>query len=273
MREPGEKHLFFDFETAPQADSDLRKYFREDKVKLPKDPGIFNENQVNRSIKDPEKQAAWLAGKRTAHAQTVNDHILECRKAVAAAFDEFRESAPLDPKTGYILACGYGLATPSGIKVTQHIGSEQEIVHAFWRSIHYCRRFAGHGTRVYSYNGHRFDFPFATIRAHVHDVKPQPIFDHRGYVDNRLTFVDVQEKLLLGRDKTKSMSLAHACMLFRVPVAKMEGMDGSMYWKEFFQGDREKANEYLARDILGLYYVTKKIGLLDAAFISEDKDD
>jgi hypothetical protein len=53
----------------------------------------------------------------------------------------------------------------------------------------------------------------------------------------------------------------------------MEGMTGAQFHDEYLRGDREKAKEYLARDILGLYYVAQRVGLLNSAFLPTGKED
>ncbi len=206
--------LAFDIETGPLPEDQLRDLlppFDEAEVKLG-------------NLKDPEKIQAKLAEAKANHES------------------DWISKAALSPLTGRVIAIGFRNCE-TGQSVVEHCdGDEAELIVKFWKKYSQCRSAP---RRMVGYNVHGFDVPFMVRRSWLLGVDvPRGLIEKGKWIDSA-TIVDLMQLWSIGgQNWVKLDLLAKAFGL----GGKTEGVDGSMF-ATLWESDREKAIEYLLRDV------------------------
>jgi len=234
--------IYFDIETGPLPEDIISR------VRPPFDPASvrgfdelgteFNPLGVKTgNIKDPFKIQEKIEAARKQHdidQKKLLAKIEEEEKGYAA---KFAEKAALDACRGQLLAVGY-LSTKELIDGR----SEPEMLIKFWDVFNSA---AGDGRKLIGFNIFGFDLPFLVRRSWVHKVHVPAIIERDRYWHE--CFIDLAEKYKLGCHG-EFKSLGEICVAMGLGE-KLDGISGADFHK-LWSDDREKAKEYLGRDLL-----------------------
>lgn len=210
--------LAFDIETGPLPLDQLQALlppFDEAEVKLG-------------NLKDPDKIKVKVEEARANHES------------------DFVSRAALSPMTGRVLAIGYWSIDSAKYAIEDGgDGDDRETVMLtrFWKKYLQCRQAP---RRMVGYNCHGFDIPFLIRRSWLLNIDvPSTVIDKWKWIDGT-TFVDLMSRWSIGdqRGWVKLDMLGQAFGL----GGKTEGVNGAMF-HELWEKDREKACEYLRRDL------------------------
>jgi hypothetical protein len=251
--------LVYDIETMPAPEEDIRIFFREEKIKLPKHPGNFDPQKVKYgNIKDPKKKDEKLQAEMAKHRQALASYIQDCEQAKKDAWDEFVAGAALSPTIGRVLAIGYGLVTKDGLVYCLDIDEENErnLLRRHWAI---AAPVGARGGKLVSFNGHRFDYPFLRRRSWAYDDVDAPclITKYRKMED---FCVDALEEYRTGGGWNENIKLDDLAKMMGLG-GKTEGMTGDLFY-ETWKTDPEKALDYLARDVELTYLVAQRMGII-----------
>lgn len=254
--------IAFDIETQPGPEALLRAFFADLEIDLPPEPGEFDPSKVKTgNTKNPELIAAKLSEAAAKHATYANGWKDQCDQIRDNAWKEFVESAPLSAKLGEICAIGYGLTKSDGsldvvLDIANENRNEAELLSTLWSVVVCIRRKYG---KLIHLNGHRFDLPFCIRRTWVQRMHPPECRNkYRRWDDWSIDLVDTWS-CGVYRDY---ISLQHAAKLFGVQ-GKLDGVDGSMFWKLLRDGHLDIAKDYLEHDIIATAGVAKAMGAID----------
>ena len=157
----------------------------------------------------------------------------EARKAVV-------DRMALEPSTGRIVCIGvYWLEVDRSRAYCQ--SDERELLANFWSDLAQIRP-----TRLVTFNGKSFDFPYINVRSAILSV-PAPrdfLLDTRRFSTDR--HFDVRETLT-NYDRYRKGTLEFFCEIFGVPSPK-DGIDGSKVGEYFKQGRLDEIAHYCLAD-------------------------
>lgn len=252
--------LLFDIETGPAEESVLEELFKDVEVKLPENPGRFDPSKVKYgNTKDPAKKQEKLSSEMAKHQSACESWADDCRKAKDDAWKEFVDKAPLSPLTGRVMAIGYGLTNGKDAPVLcidATPDNEHLMLIRLWNLVSVARK---RSTKIASFNGHRFDFPFCRRRSWAYtDINPPDLVTKYGKYEDG--FYDVLEIYQRGGAYKDSIKLDRLAQMMSVQ-RKMEGVTGEMF-HQLIQTDRQKALDYLTGDILCLEAVAERMRIL-----------
>ena len=244
----------FDIETAPLPRSQLAKFYNQDALELPPEPGPFDPTTVKYgNIKDVKKKAAKLAQE----TEKWNQKIAAWPHEVARLRDEhwaaFEDKAALSAVTGQVIAIGYGLATQDKeLKVFLDYGQEPEMLINFWEltKAQQVRAIAGH-------NIAKFDIPFLTRRTWAHHMIPFEALNEYGRLNP--PFKDTYVRWQCG-DRSAKGKLDDICAVLGIP-GKLDGVTGADF-AELYREDKELADKYLTADVVATFRVAKVLKLI-----------
>jgi len=193
---------------------------------------IMPEFEPSKALKDPEKIAADIAGKRS----------------------EWIDRAALSPVSGQILAIGYiGEAGEPQTMMGGEGFTERFLIEDFWD------RFGAVNTmRFIGFNCKSFDIPFLVRRSWKYGIKvPREILAKWG--SERV--IDLLEVWKIG-NRDQSISLNNLCKYLGLG----EKTGNGKYFAEMMEADPIKAREYLEQDILLTRAVAQRLGIISAPF-------
>jgi hypothetical protein len=254
--------LLYDIETRPAEESVLKQRFQtlvdRGKIKLPEHPGEFDPMDVKygNAVK-PEARKAKYKTAYEKHQAALNSFSKDRHTAMKEAYEELVAKSTLDPLLGRVLAIGYGLYHEGVLYVNLDIEDVDEaaLLRRHWDLVRIVRR---RNTKLVSYNGHKFDYPFCYRRSLAYeDVTPEHLLTKYRKLEDFC--VDAAEHYTLGiwGDYCK---LDDVCTLMGVD-GKLEGMTGDMFWKVHLS-DPKTARQYLTKDILALYGVSRRMNII-----------
>lgn len=262
----GSSSLAFDIETGPAEIETIRSLSKP--YEPPPPPGDFDPATVKTgNLKDPGKIMAKVAEARQAHATAVKLHANKLANQEVEYWADLQEKAPLSPLVGRVLAIGVGdaVGNVSMKSVLRHHDDfgEAELLDWFWSEI--FTPTVRQGRQLIGHNILDFDVPFLVRRSWILGVDvPPPVMspNYRYAGDCWLDTRKVWECGTRGSNVPGNLDvLGRAFDL----GGKTEGMSGSDFWKLFHTespDDREKAMEYLARDVYLTVDVARQFGLM-----------
>jgi hypothetical protein len=230
-----EKFLFFDIETAGQA-----------------------ENLSNLS---PRLTNLW-----SDRASFLRDHLSSKYPDNLGKSDDdlFIEKAALQAEFGRIVCISFGKVkfNEEGDPIAQivsYTGSEDEIL---TQSLKLINGLSKSGIKLIGHNIKRFDVPFICKRAFItgHDI-PQilQIWDKKPW---ETALVDTSELWSFGAWQEGFTSLDLLSAVLDVPSPKSE-MKGSEVHSNFYLGNIEKIREYCQKDVIALIRIIIKLSNLN----------
>ena len=234
--------IYFDCETGPLPEELLAKVRPPANLKKVKNIKDFGKPFDPMTVKlgrmvDPvkiEKKIAEAAAKWPDLQERIAEEIEETEQKHV---EDFAEKAALDACRGQLLAAGY-LSTKELIDGR----SEPEMLIKFWDVFNTA---AGDGRKLIGFNIFGFDLPFLIRRSWVHGVHVPAIIDKNRYWHE--CFIDLAEVYRLGCHG-EFKSLGEMCVAMGLGE-KLDGISGADFHK-LWADDREKAKEYLGRDLL-----------------------
>jgi hypothetical protein len=273
--------IAFDIETGPLPWGELGLIVPKfDAMKEIPDPPPFDRSLVKTgNAKKPELieekiNAAWKA-----HEEEVATITTRRSEAQIAYINRAKESAPLSPLTGRVLAIGLYDGKEANIvhgdlddldddlcdrKVRGTVG-ERPLIEGFWKTWSSTR-----GEHIWvGHNIHAFDLWFLIVRSRILEIEvPFDVCRVSGKWPNwHPSFHDTMHHWSLGRmggDKAlgQSLGLDSICAATGGP-RKPAGMDGSMFWQLYEAGmpKRKQAFDYLFGDLEMTWHVAEKTGL------------
>lgn len=261
MNAPIPRFLVTDIETGPLPDNELWDYVDRKKIKYPDPPGPFNPAEVkygNRTSQD--SRAKWLAQKQRDHAAAAAAYPVARAEAEKEYFEKFRKEALLKATTSVVLSIGYGILMSDGsISIYLDHSNERTLTEGFWEAL---TKVLDSGGKVYTWYGNGFDIPHMAQKAWKYDVYMPTILTQYDKID--AFSEDGHERFRMG-NRRQYTSLGDAAKFLGV-AGKLEGIDGSMYWKLLQSGQDDIAHTYLWHDIDACYRVCAKMGMLDRPF-------
>jgi predicted PolB exonuclease-like 3'-5' exonuclease len=230
-----EKFLFFDIETAGQAE--------------------------NLSDLSPRLANLW-----SDRASFLRDHLSAKYPDNLGKSDDdlFTEKAALQAEFGRIVCISFGKVKfgEDGEPVAQivsYTGTEEEILS---QSLKLINGLSKSGIKLIGHNIKRFDVPFICKRAFItgHDI-PQvlQIWDKKPW---ETALVDTSELWSFGAWQEGFTSLDLLSAVLGVPSPKSD-MKGSEVHSNFYSGNIEKIREYCQRDVIALIQIIIKLSNLN----------
>lgn len=230
-----EKFLFFDIETAGQAE--------------------------NLSDLSPRLANLW-----SDRASFLRDHLsAKYPDNLGKSNDDlFTEKAALQAEFGRIVCISFGKVKfgEDGEPVAQivsYTGTEEEILS---QSLKLISGLSKSGIKLIGHNIKRFDVPFICKRAFItgHDI-PQvlQIWDKKPW---ETALVDTSELWSFGAWQEGFTSLDLLSAVLGVPSPKSD-MKGSEVHSNFYSGNIEKIREYCQRDVIALIQIIIKLSNLN----------
>lgn len=240
--------VIFDIETGPGAEAEIDQWYEPPKK-------TFDPKDVKTGNLGPDKATQKVVAARAAHQKMLADH----RNA-------FKERAALDPKTGRVLAIGYGFVYPKKLEYKYGFcelsieetpeswdAAERWLLDDFWARI----ETSGPSIKWIGHNIFGFDLPFLMARSWKHGIEVPPSLREKSrYWHPR--FRDTMDTWRAGRPGV-FVKLDHLARFFGVGQ-KTEGVSGADFarlWEE----DRSKAIEYLRNDLAMSHRVAERMGL------------
>jgi len=254
--------IAFDIETGPLPDDDLRQLF--EPPPLPPMPGEFDPSAVKvGNLKDAAKIAEKIESAKQAHAAAVAGYDADVDRAAVAAWEEFRDQAPLSALTSRVLAIGYRSEKAA---VIAHIdseafgGNEAALIEQFWGRY---RKAKSDRRNMVGHNIAGFDLPFLIRRSWLLGIDvPDGIFDPNWrYIDR--TFIDTMQRWQAGNYRDQFVGLDRLGKALGLG-GKTEGIDGADFHKLYFGTPEERATalEYAIRDVDLTWMVAQRLGIV-----------
>ena len=239
--------IYFDIETGPLSEELLAKIRPPANLKKVKNIKLFGQPFDPMTVKvahlkDPikiEKKIDDARAKYPAEQEKIAEDIAEAEQQ---HIEDFAEKAALDECRGEVLAIGYfgnhQLIHGDGM-------SEPEMLINFWDKFKVCTE-SDYLRKMVGFNIFGFDLPFLINRSRIHGliIPPSVIKKNRYWHDS---FIDLAEVWNLGR-YGKYKSLDEICISSKLGE-KLDGISGADFHK-LWANDRDKAKEYLSRDLL-----------------------
>ena len=225
-------------------------------------PGEFDPAAVKLgNLKDATKIAEKLGAAQQAHESAVAGHAADVERAAAAAWEEFREQAPLSALTGRVLAIGYRSERATVIAHVDALeGGEPVLIEQFWGRY---RKAKADRRSLVGHNIAGFDIPFLIRRSWILGVDvPDGLFDANWrYLDR--CFIDTMQRWQAGNYRDKFAGLDAIGKALGLG-GKTEGIDGGDFHKLYFgtPDERAKALEYLIRDVELTWLVAQRLGVV-----------
>lgn len=169
--------------------------------------------------------------------------------AIAEKRAEFLEKAALSPFSGRILAIGWREMESHFYKnISDDDVDESYIIKEFWQMIKSDMPILiGHNIR-------NFDIPFIVRRGWKYGISPAP-----GYLDKfTKNIIDTMEVFAAGEWGNKS-SLNDISKFFGLGEKTGAGDDFAKWWRG---GERERAIEYLNKDLILTQQVAQRMGVI-----------
>lgn len=214
------KKLYLDIETAAAPDEVLER--------------VMPEFEAPGNLKDPEKIAAAIAGKRA----------------------EWRDRAALKAITGRVIA--YSFAVDSQPPQFAHFADETErlLLEVLVAEIDSA---IGAGATIYTWNGAGFDLPFIMQRAAVHGIPAWKKFtvDFRGRRHFRENFIDARLVWAMYSPDYSGTSLDAVAKTLGVGEKNGSGKD----FAALLLTDPTAAEGYAKNDITLLRAVVERMGI------------
>ena len=260
----GQLHsVCFDIETRPEPDDILKRFFKTDKLALPSHPGEFDPAAVKTNhLVDPAKISAKILADKKKYEIAMATWEQTCSTKLTAAWENFVDEAPLSVLYGGVCAIGYGVTDGLTCKVWLDIDFEDEhsLLVNFWNMLSALRQ---HGyADLISFGGQGFDTPFVLRRSFKYDIKKARI---SNILDKDKWWPTWHKDIRLlwnFGDKYAKGTLDDIARMLGVP-GKKEGMTGDQFWRVLKAGQLDVARDYLRSDIVALYEVSRKMGLVD----------
>ena len=246
--------LFFDIETKPLPEDELRNFYPD--PPLPSHPGPFLASKVKYGQrKSPESRTAWLLECQERHSAKIVDWAAKCAEVSKAHWQSFVEESTLHSHLSQVAAIGYGFVDAPDKVLCLDIDHEHKLISRFWELVKLTK--LAHG-QIIGYNSNAFDLPFLTQRSYVLNIHPVKWFDNR--YRRPLDFcIDILEHWCFGQYRRK-ISMQNLAKSLGVS-GKLEGVSGKDFHR-LLETDREKAREYLQRDIITTIELAHKIMVL-----------
>ncbi len=230
-----EKFLFFDIETAGQAETPA---------------GL-----------EPRLSNLW-----SDRANYLREHLSAKYPDNLGKSDEalFIEKAALQAEFGKIVCISFGKVKfdESGDPIAQivsYTGTEDEILH---QSLKLINGLSKSGIKLIGHNIKRFDVPFICKRAFIkgHEI-PQilQVWDKKPW---ETSLVDTSELWSFGAWQEGFTSLDLLTAVLGVPSPK-DDINGSEVHSNFYAGNIEKIREYCQRDVIALIQIIIKLSSLN----------
>jgi hypothetical protein len=251
--------LCYDIETSPIDETELREFYSEDSIELPRDPGEFSIASVAVGhLKDPVKISAKIGEAREKHMSKRRDFGVEIQKAKDASWQEFIAKAPLSAVYGKVVAIGYGLHDPGRpdepLQVAIDIDEEPSVLDAFVQLEGHV--FNNNGVLI-GHNTAKFDLPFIVRRCWANDIDFSfPITRFKSPKDNHL---DTLVRFACGDNRTY-VKLDDLARMLRVP-GKDKNLTGDQFWVALRDGRQDEAIHYLESDIVATFHCARKMRL------------
>jgi hypothetical protein len=230
-----EKFIFFDIETAGQAESitDL----------------------------SPRLETLW-----SARAEFLRDHLSSKYPDNAGKTDQqlFAEKAALQAEFGRIVCISFGkvkfneIGEPTA-QIVSYTGTEEEIL---TQSLKLINGLCKGGVKLLGHNIKRFDIPFICKRAFIHKMEVPPalqVWDKKPW---EIAVVDTSELWSFGAWQEGFTSLDLLTAVLDVPSPKTD-MKGSEVHSSFYAGKIDKIKEYCQLDVIALINVIIRLSNLN----------
>lgn len=251
--------VFIDIETAPLDPEAVRKFFVEEEISLPADPGEFNPRDVKCGhLTDPDKIRDKVNAARMAHRQKQRQWTDDCERLKKEAWEKFYDRAPLDAKLGQVCAVGYGIYVEAEKQLGTYLDIrplEREMLKTFSVTV---REVLANGGVFLGFNCRYFDFPFLARRSWISEI--------RTFIDTSTRFTGFPYRII---DLLDVWALSHKHDTINLDnLARVFGVAGKSHLssgKDFsplLVTDRKKAEEYLRRDVEIVYECALRMGVL-----------
>lgn len=250
--------LIYDIETSGLPDEQLAAMLPP--FEAPPHPGEFDPASVKYgNVKDEQKRAAKLADAMLAHETEVANYATTCEEMKSTHWQNFKNSAALDPTTGQILAIGCWSMTKNSFSLVA--GDESTILAKFWE-IYGKMRASTPPRKLVGCNSNGFDLPFLIRRSWILGVEIPTTVRKGRYFDE--LFVDLRDIWLCGQHWGGcESSLNHMAVALGVGK-KTEGVTGADFGRLWngTKEEREKAIEYLKNDVEITAKVAVRLGVV-----------
>ena len=261
--------LYFDIETAPLPDDVLARQFE---FTPPTPPEPFDERQVKvGNMKDPEKIRAKIEEARARRDEEIATWESTTARARDDAWQEFKGSAALAATTCRVIAIGTAGDRGDTVDAALAIdpADESRIITQFWRqatALYNACRGSGSGAIV-GHNILDYDLPVLVRRSWCLSLAV-PTWIRRGRYWSDI-FCDTIDLWSLGQRRVPGGASLDVVSKALGGPGKFGGVDGAHFHQLLSSGDeadREKAIEYLRRDVLEVRRIcsvmTGKFGIL-----------
>lgn len=230
-----EKFIFFDIETAGQAESV--------------------------SELSPRLETLW-----STRAEFLRDHLSSKYPENAGKTDQqlFTEKAALQAEFGRIVCISFGkvkfneVGEPTA-QIVSYIGTEEEIL---TQSLKLINGLCKGGVKLLGHNIKRFDIPFICKRAFIHGMEVPPalqVWDKKPW---EIAVVDTSELWSFGAWQEGFTSLDLLTAVLDVPSPKTD-MKGSEVHSAFYAGEIDRIKEYCQLDVIALINVIIRLSNLN----------
>lgn len=230
-----EKFIFFDIETAGQAESST---------------GLT-----------PRLEKLW-----SDRAEFLRDHLSSKYPENAGKTDDqlFREKSALQAEFGRIVCISFGKvkfnedAEPT-VQIVSYTGSEEEIL---TQSLKLINGLCKGGVKLLGHNIKRFDIPFICKRAFINRMEVPPalqVWDKKPW---EIAVVDTSELWSFGAWQEGFTSLDLLAAVLELPSPKAE-MKGSEVHSQFYAGNIDQIKEYCQRDVVALIQIIIRLSNLN----------
>jgi len=261
--------LYFDIETAPLPDGALEKQFS---FVPPPPPEPFDERQVKvGNMKDPEKIRAKIEEARARRDEEIAAWESTATKARQDAWTAFKSGSTLAATTCRVIAIGTAGDRGNTVDAALAIdpADESKIITQFWRqatALYNACRGSGSGAIV-GHNILDYDLPVLVRRSWCLSLAV-PTWIRRGRYWSDI-FCDTLDLWGLGQRRVPGGASLDVVSKALGGPGKFGGVDGAHFHQLVSSGDeadREKAIEYLRRDVLEVRRIcsvmTGKFGIL-----------
>lgn len=262
--------LIFDIETKPSSVEELKQIFTPTKELY--EPTKWDESTFKKGrLVDEEKIAAKKLKDKEKHEAAEKEKAEKAKTAIANEWSEFVDKAAVNAQTCEVMAVAYyGMKSKASYfqiageevpDVADRVYTEETILADFWMNVADRR---DKGEAVVGVNINDFDLPMIVRRSWAIGVMvPDWAFVLKGgkiYWDN--VFFDLRAIYLLGQHwGNRKSDFDTLAKLFGTDGKPDSGVEGATWWREWLEGDREKAGEYIYQDVYQPSIWVQKMGL------------
>jgi hypothetical protein len=235
------------------------------------------------------KQAEWLAKKRGSWRAKINAACLEFRQKLEDKRAAWVNKAALDARLGFVRMIGMrtgsdyvigvndeekdvtSFAIPEGMELKLIVfKSEEELLEWALEWVFQCVRAEWEEdvtpSRIISFYGHGFDFPFIIRRAWILGIEAHPDyfipeFFGGAFRNYRQSFIDLCDAWKLGDYRAETGGLDEMARLLGVG-RKPEGVTGKRF-HELYREEPSRALEYLVSDLDLTWGIAETLQLTD----------